>query len=394
MRAVAAGRAAIRLQPDSAEAHTNLGIALGDLGKTEEAIAAYREAIRLKPDLAEAHTNLGIALYRQGKLAEAIAAYREAVRLKPDYAPSHTNLGIALYRQGKLAEAIAAYREAVRLKPDNSRAHAFLGGALIGQGKPEEAIAELREAVRLEPDLANAHSLLGRALISQGKPEEAIPEYRRALELAPPGSTLSRDTQNRIRETEQQISLAPRLPDVLKGEHRPKDAAEALLIAYLCHYKGLYAAAARLWAEALLADPKLANDRQKRHRYNAACAAALAGCGRGKDDPPPDESARTRLRQQALDWLKAELAAWSGMWEKGPSQAGQEITRKLRHWKVDPDLAGVRDPEALARLPEPERRRWQALWAAVDELLNLVSSGRARPIAQAGTEPPADPFAP
>ena len=43
------------------------------------------------------------------------------------------------------------------------------------------------------------------------------------------------------------------------------------------------------------------------HRYNAACAAALAASGQGKDDPPPDDAAKAKLRQQARDWLKAEL---------------------------------------------------------------------------------------
>ena len=52
--------------------------------KHDEAIAEYREAIRLKPDFAEAHNNLGNALQAKGKLDEAIAEYREAIRLKPD----------------------------------------------------------------------------------------------------------------------------------------------------------------------------------------------------------------------------------------------------------------------------------------------------------------------
>ena len=105
-------------------------------GKLDEAIAAYREAIRLKPDDAEAHYNLGIALSGQGKLDEAIAEYREAIRLKPDYAEAHYNLGIALDGQGKLDEAIAEYREAIRLKPDYAEAHYNLGIALTSQGKP------------------------------------------------------------------------------------------------------------------------------------------------------------------------------------------------------------------------------------------------------------------
>ena len=54
----------------------------------------------MKPDYAEAHNNLGNALQDQGKLDEAIACYRRALELKPDYAEAHTNLGIALQARG------------------------------------------------------------------------------------------------------------------------------------------------------------------------------------------------------------------------------------------------------------------------------------------------------
>src|SRR5262249_23232423 len=62
-RAVAALREAIRLSPDSAEAHANLGNVLVASGDRPGAVAACREAIRLRPDLALAHSNLGAALY-------------------------------------------------------------------------------------------------------------------------------------------------------------------------------------------------------------------------------------------------------------------------------------------------------------------------------------------
>ena len=58
--------------------------------------AAFREAIRLRPDFAEAHNNLGLVLIQSGDDAGGIAALREAVRLAPDYADAHANLGAAL----------------------------------------------------------------------------------------------------------------------------------------------------------------------------------------------------------------------------------------------------------------------------------------------------------
>jgi eukaryotic-like serine/threonine-protein kinase len=105
------------------------------------------------------------------------------------------------------------------------------------------------------------------------------------------------------------------------------------------------------------------------HRYNAACAAGLAGCGQGKDDPPPDEAARADLRKQALGWLRAELASLGRSLDAGDPKLRASIARTLIHWKRDSDLAGVRDADGLSKLPEAERKLWQALWIDVDRLL-------------------------
>jgi tetratricopeptide (TPR) repeat protein len=53
------------------------------------AAANYRRALRLKPDLAEVHNDLGRALQGLGELERAVACYRQALRLKPDYAEAH-----------------------------------------------------------------------------------------------------------------------------------------------------------------------------------------------------------------------------------------------------------------------------------------------------------------
>jgi serine/threonine protein kinase len=122
-------------------------------------------------------------------------------------------------------------------------------------------------------------------------------------------------------------------------------------------------------AEAPEADPKLVDDRQAGHRYNAACAAALAGTGQGKDVPPPDDAAKARLRRQARGWLEAEWIAWTRLLESGPPQARPLIAQTLRQWKQDSDLAGIRNAEDLAKLPSDEQKAWRTLWADVDSLL-------------------------
>jgi serine/threonine-protein kinase len=162
---------------------------------------------------------------------------------------------------------------------------------------------------------------------------------------------------------------------VLLDEDQPRDIAERLALAQLCYDTKRYSAAARFWGEALQADPKLAEDREACHRYNAACAAALAGCGPGKDDPPLDETARAKLRVQAREWLAAELSAWSKLIESGSADERKAGVQAIRHWQKDADLAGVRDGAGLKALPEDERKAWQAVWAEADRLLKKAGKG-------------------
>ena len=181
-------RAAIRLKPHDASAHANLGVALEAQGKHDEAIAELRMALQLKPGLAMAHSNLASALRSEGKHDEAIAEHRTALKIAPGDAREHNRLGVALDAQGKRAEAIAEYREAIRLDPRDAMAQSNLNHALMAQGKVDEALAELRAAPRLNPDDPAAHKHLGVALEARGQYDEAIAEYRAALRLNPTDS--------------------------------------------------------------------------------------------------------------------------------------------------------------------------------------------------------------
>jgi Flp pilus assembly protein TadD len=408
--AIAAYREAIRLQPDRTSAHSNLGLALLKQGKVAEATAEFREAIRLRPDDAVAHSNLGNALRAEGKVAEAIAAYREAIRLQPDLAVAHSNLGEALHKQGKVDEAIAAFREAIRLRPDFAAAHSNLGAILCGvkhdypgaeaelraairlrpdfavahynlgnalraEGKVAEAIATYREAIRLQPDRADAYCNLGRALQRNGHFQEALVELRKGHELGSKRPDWRYPSAEWVRQAEPMAALEGRLPAVLRGEEKPGDAAEGLAFAVMAFRTERYGASARLYAEALRTDPKRAEEMRSSHRYNAACAAALAGTGRGEDSPPA-EAERARWRQQAVAWLEADLGSWGNQAESGKPDAKAAVVRTLLHWKKDTDLAGIRDPAALAKLPAVEQKAWRALWADVDALLQKAQGDR------------------
>jgi hypothetical protein len=119
------------------------------------------------------------------------------------------------------------------------------------------------------------------------------------------------------------------------------------------------------------AAPGAATDPRYNLRANAACSAALAGCGRGID-APTDDGERARLRVQARDWLRADLAWWSKAAESRDANALAAVRGTLSHWQEDADLAGVRDADALAKLPEAEQAEWKKLWADVAAVLKAA----------------------
>ena len=153
----------------------------------------------------------------------------------------------------------------------------------------------------------------------------------------------------------QVVALDDRLTAVLKGKETPYDDVERIQLAWRALAKSLNTGSARLYAEALANDPKLADERQAGNRYNAACVAALAASGQGKDDPPHDETTKAKLRNQAREWLNADLAAWAKVLDSGTAELKSKATAELRNWKSDIDLICVRDEKELARLPEEER---------------------------------------
>jgi serine/threonine protein kinase/Flp pilus assembly protein TadD len=366
--AIAEHREALRLKKDSAETHHNLGMALEEKGLLDEAIAAYRQALRIDKRLPGPYNNLGLALQRQGRLDEAIALNREAIRLRPDSAEAHGNLGNALHVKGQLDETIAEYQKAIELGPHFAQGPYGLGNAFRDKGLLDEAIASYQKAIRLRPEFAEAHCNLGLVLRRKGLLLESLAALRSGHELGSKQPRWHYPSAQWLCQAERLVELDAKLPKLLKGELQPADLGEHLALAQMCQeYKGLYLAAFRFYSDAFAEQPALADDLQLQHRYNAACAAALAGCGQGKDADQTDDMERARLRRQALDWLRADLAVYRKVLDKEPDKAGPEIVKRMRHWQQDKDFAGVRG-DSLSKLPEAERHNWQRLWEEVEAL--------------------------
>jgi len=310
---------------------------------------------------------------KKGDVEKAIHHWGEVVRIDDHDAKGHHNLAFALDKAGQPQEAKKHMLKALDIMPDFTEAHHHLSILLREEGDLEGAIRHARRALDINPDYAEAHITLGEILRDQGSFTEALEALRRGHNLGSRRSDWDIPSAQLIRNAERLVELDSKLAAVLKGSP-PADNAERLELASLCQHPGkrLYAAAARLSAEAFAADPMVASDLQQQYRYNAACAAALAGCGKSKDDPALDDKTRARWRKQSLDWLRDDLKLWSRQIDGNEPPQNDRTGQSLKHWLSDPDLAGVRDPDAIAKLPTGEQEDWRRLWAEVERLVKLA----------------------
>ncbi len=176
-------QATLEKNPDSCMAHNNLGNALFQAGRTEEAFEHYQQALRIKADYPEAHFNLGVALVQAGRLPEAIEHFQHTLRLDHNFFEAHLNLGLIMAKANRFPEAIESFQQAVKLKSDYPNLQYNLGLALAKAGRQKEAIESFQQALRLNPDSPEAHNNLGILLFQTGRSQAAIEHFEQALRL-------------------------------------------------------------------------------------------------------------------------------------------------------------------------------------------------------------------
>jgi tetratricopeptide (TPR) repeat protein len=149
--------------------HNNLGFALKEKGRVDEAVNHYSEALRINPDFELAHLNLGVVYAGRGDNKAAIKHYKEALRVKPDFITAYINMGNVRLRQGRIADAISYYSEALRLNPDSAQAYNGLGAVMIRTGRIEKAIEFFQKALQLKPGYKEAENNLKNTLAAAKK---------------------------------------------------------------------------------------------------------------------------------------------------------------------------------------------------------------------------------
>jgi len=178
-------RQAIGRAPAIPELHNNLGSALKELGRWEEAIAAYRNALQLEPNLETALSNLSSCLFITGNLSDAESVSRQTIETYPNNVIALSNLAMIAQKNGDLESSINFYRSALQFEPTLECALINLPNCLFATGKFAEAEAVARQALASFPGNEAVLLNLGKLLNETGRPQEAIEICRLGIGRAP-----------------------------------------------------------------------------------------------------------------------------------------------------------------------------------------------------------------
>ena len=347
---LAAFRNVIRLNPDRAGAR-DLARALAPRGKLEEARTAWEKTLAGDP---ANH----VPWYGYAQLCAFLNrddAYRQARRALLERfgdSPGHWAIAerdslacLLLPASGdELRRAVALADRAVAAGPksphlDSAYPQFVMGLAEYRQGRYAQAVPLLRESAALLPNRAGPGLVLAMAQFQSGSPKEArqtLASAMRAYNWKAAQADHVTAWVSHVLRREAEALILPNLPAFLRGEYQPQDNDERLAFSGACQFQALYAAAARLYADAFEADPQLAgrlttecryrtlreefpeDDRMEpletECRYLAARCAALAGAGLGNDGAKLSAAGRAH-------WRRQRVGGCVPTWPSGPGRS-------------------------------------------------------------------------
>jgi tRNA A-37 threonylcarbamoyl transferase component Bud32/tetratricopeptide (TPR) repeat protein len=322
--------------------------------KPTEAIRHLTAAVAARPRSALARVYLGSALLGHRKDDPMVRRMLHgAAAVDPSSPWPHLFLGFVAQYSGNWPDAARSFQKAVRLDPDVGFVMIFsIPHWTLKSPHPGDLARWYDELIATHPRHAGGYALRAAFRVRNGDYRSALADFRRMKPLASPDFPLGGIAFMEHDNLERMALWEKKLPAVLRGELRPAKGGEGVELAEYCAgFEKKYVLAVRFAAEAFAADPKLYGIWIKTPRL--AGWAVQAAAGKGVDAADLSAGERSRLRGKALAWLRETRS-------RIPKELLPTFAMLLR--EDNPDLAAVRDPEALASLPPDERADWSRFW--------------------------------
>jgi tetratricopeptide (TPR) repeat protein len=171
-------KAAVQFLSDAVAAYPNFTIALSELGflymklnQMDKAGETYEALLKLKPQDASAHLNLGIVFFNKKKFEDAETHLRKALELNSTGPTGHYYLGLTLISLKRYDEALKEFEKTVANGGDNlALAHKYLGGLYMSAKKNQQAADELEKYLKLDPKAPDAERIKGTIKDLRSKP--------------------------------------------------------------------------------------------------------------------------------------------------------------------------------------------------------------------------------
>ena len=183
--AIAAGRTAVRLEPELGEAHAALGFCLCCTGDWDDGLRACERAVRLSPNYSLAHDWLALALSARGRFDEALATIGRAKRVEPLSLVVHHHEAWVNVMAGRFADAARIAQAALELDGGYSFGWWWLGIAQTELGETDAAVQSLERAQRIFGTFQMGHSALGHGYGRAGRRDAAREQLAALRDLNP-----------------------------------------------------------------------------------------------------------------------------------------------------------------------------------------------------------------
>jgi arylsulfatase A-like enzyme/Flp pilus assembly protein TadD len=167
-------RKTLELEPREYRHHNNLGLALTELSKMDEAFRHFEEAVKLEPRSSETFSYYGIALRRAGRFDDAERKFRKALEINPINYNARRGLAKTLLAQDKTNDALLEYAELQKSAPPNVEIFNDLAAVFLRKGDRANALANWASSLRLNPNQPEVLSDSARTLLEMGRPELSL----------------------------------------------------------------------------------------------------------------------------------------------------------------------------------------------------------------------------
>jgi tetratricopeptide (TPR) repeat protein len=182
---IAAGELALGPLSNSAIVYTARGIASYRSGDLQQAIASFNAAIRLDPDDAQAYVIRGNAWDEMGSFESALADYDEAIRIDPNNPAVFHDRAIMWRHKGELDKALIDLDRAIRFSFSDARMYCDRGLVWYENGHHDRALADFNQAIKLDPNSAAACIKRGLILHPNSEFKLAFTSVNQAIRVDP-----------------------------------------------------------------------------------------------------------------------------------------------------------------------------------------------------------------